>query len=146
MQRTVIRPGSKTGLYYLQHLYLLRHRPSISRLHSHVMADLTQGRMSNPLCNRQQLISWNFKNNILLCQKTRSCFFQVFPHRSQWNLETDIHMHIQSYSKFHRIHIHFRTYCGLNSTPTKVVSISIASYRCITFSVAHYALLQKNLL
>jgi len=93
-QRTVIRQGSKTGLNYLQHLYLQCHRPSISRLDWHVMADLTQGRMSNPLCNRQQLISLNFKNNIILCQKTRSSFFPVSPHRSQWNLETHIYMHI----------------------------------------------------
>ena len=62
MQRTVIRQGSKTGLNYLQHLYLQLHRPSISRLHSHVMSDLSQGRMSNPLCNRKQLISLHFKN------------------------------------------------------------------------------------
>jgi len=89
--------SSNTGLNYLQHLYMQHHRPSVSRLHSHVMADLTQGRTSNPLCNRQQLISFNFKNNILLCQKTRSCFFQVFPHSPQWNLETHIHMHIHSY-------------------------------------------------
>jgi hypothetical protein len=87
-QRTVTRQGSKTGMNYLQHTYLQYHRPSISRLHSHVMADLTRGRMSNPLRNRQQLMSLDFKNNILLCQKTRSCFFQVFPHRSRWNLET----------------------------------------------------------
>jgi len=97
MQRTVIRQGSNTGLNYLQHLYLQCHRSSISRLRSHVMADLTKGRMSNQLYNRQQLIPLNFKNNILLCQKTRSCFFHVFPHRPQWNLETQTHMHIQRY-------------------------------------------------
>jgi len=88
MQRTVIKQGSNTGLNYLQHLYLQHHRPSVSWLHSCVMTDLKQGRTSNPLCNRQQLTSLNFKNNILLCQKTRSCFFQVYPHWPQWNLET----------------------------------------------------------
>jgi hypothetical protein len=125
MQRNVIRQGGNTGLNYLRRLYLQRHIPSVSRMRSHVMVDITQGRVSNPICNRQQLISLDFKNNILLCQKTRSCFFQVFP--SQIPVESrNTHTVIKTSIHFH---IHFRIYCGLNSMPTKVVSIS--TFRCI---------------
>jgi hypothetical protein len=42
------------------------------------MADLTQGRMSNPLYNRQQLISLNFKK-IFFYARRRVLFLPSFP-------------------------------------------------------------------
>jgi hypothetical protein len=39
-QMTVTRQGIQTGLNYLQQLYFQRHRPSVSRMFSHVITNL----------------------------------------------------------------------------------------------------------
>ena len=81
VQRPVLKQGVRTGLNYLQLHRLRLHRHSISRMHSHVTANLHRAgcEARYATCRSLCYYTLNFKDNVLLCQKRDSCFFQVLP-------------------------------------------------------------------